>query len=115
MTTEHALEAENDRLRQDRRDVLSICTLDGLIASDWVARVGKAERRVKELESALLKWQLGEGDTEMEARVKELEAENARLTGILRGLRTRLKGQQLIASSNVEWLDARMGKEGDRG
>lgn len=43
----HALtemQAENDQLRQDRYDALSVTSRDGLLSSEWVARTGKAER-----------------------------------------------------------------------
>src|SRR5881397_843170 len=38
------LQAENDRLRQDRADALSVRSREGLLSSEWVARTGKAER-----------------------------------------------------------------------
>jgi DNA-directed RNA polymerase subunit RPC12/RpoP/BMFP domain-containing protein YqiC len=47
------LEADNDRLRQSLKDALSISTTDGLSASEWVARTGRAERRIAELEAQL--------------------------------------------------------------
>lgn len=56
------LVAENDQLRQDRYDALSVTSKDGLLSSEWIARTGKAERiakdlsaRVRELEEALEK------------------------------------------------------------
>jgi hypothetical protein len=39
-----ALRAENDRLRQDRLDYSSATTSEGLNASEWIWRTGKAER-----------------------------------------------------------------------
>ena len=42
------LEAEFDRLRQDRADALSVTTREGLGASEWIARTGKAERERNE-------------------------------------------------------------------
>lgn len=56
------LVAENDRLRQDRYDALSVTSKDGLLASEWVARTGKAERESKALS----------------ARIRELEEANDR-------------------------------------
>ena len=49
------LEADAVRLRQDRYDALSVYSTDGLLSSEWVARSGKAEREVKELEAKLAK------------------------------------------------------------
>lgn len=45
------LRSENDRLRQERYDALSVTSKDGLLASEWVARTGKAEREAKALRS----------------------------------------------------------------
>lgn len=39
---------EIERLRQDRSDALSVTSRDGLLASEWVARTGKAERELAE-------------------------------------------------------------------
>lgn len=39
-----AAEELAERRRQDRADALSVTTTDGLSASEWVARAGKAER-----------------------------------------------------------------------
>ncbi len=52
------LEAERDdltalaeRRRIDRHEALSVHTKEGLLASEWVARTGKAEAQVKELKA----------------------------------------------------------------
>jgi|GEM_PF-5443433 len=45
------LEATNDRLLQDRLDYSQVTTTEGLNASEWIWRTGKAERRVAELEA----------------------------------------------------------------
>lgn len=47
------LRSQNDRLRQDRYDALSVTSKDGLLASEWVARAGKAERQVAELRAVV--------------------------------------------------------------
>jgi hypothetical protein len=39
---------ENDRLRQDRSDALNVRSREGLLASEWIARTGKAERELAE-------------------------------------------------------------------
>lgn len=39
-----ALKAVNDRLRQDRLDYSAVTTTEGLNASEWIWRTGKAER-----------------------------------------------------------------------
>lgn len=44
------LEALAERRRQERLDALSVTTREGLSASEWVLRTGKAEQRVAELE-----------------------------------------------------------------
>lgn len=46
------LEAHGDRLRQDRADALSVKSREGLLASEWVARTGKAERERDKAEAA---------------------------------------------------------------
>ena len=45
-----AQEQELERLRQERRDALSVHTKEGLLASEWVLRTGKAERELAEAE-----------------------------------------------------------------
>jgi hypothetical protein len=42
-----AMTADNNRLRQDRKDALSVVSTDGMSASEWVARTGKAERELE--------------------------------------------------------------------
>ena len=44
------LETVNERLRQDRLDYSSVTTTEGMNASEWIWRTGKAERRVAKLE-----------------------------------------------------------------
>jgi len=44
------LEADNERLRQDRLDYSCATTTEGMNASEWIWRTGKAERRAAELE-----------------------------------------------------------------
>ena len=46
------LEADNERLRQDRLDYSCATTTEGMNASEWIWRTGKAERRAAELERA---------------------------------------------------------------
>ena len=43
------LRAENDQLRQDRLDYSSAVTTEGMNASEWIWRAGKAEREAKRL------------------------------------------------------------------
>lgn len=52
------LEAENEeawtkyeQARRDRADALNVKTKEGLGASEWLMRTGKAERRIAELEA----------------------------------------------------------------
>ncbi len=54
------LEAENDRLRQDRYDALDARTTCGMSAAEWQMRTGKAERERREAraESDALREQL---------------------------------------------------------
>lgn len=47
------LERENDQLRLDRRDALSVTSRDGLLSSEWIARTGKAERERDSARTAL--------------------------------------------------------------
>lgn len=47
------LELENERLRQDRLDYSRVTTTEGMNASEWIWRTGKAERRVAALEAEL--------------------------------------------------------------
>lgn len=42
---------KNEQLYKDRYDALSVHTKEGMLASEWLLRTGKAERRVKELEA----------------------------------------------------------------
>ena len=65
-----ALHDENERLRQDRYEALSVTSRDGLLSSEWVARTGKAERRADKLH----------------AQVKGLEAREAELEEVLEEL-----------------------------
>jgi hypothetical protein len=48
-----SLRRENDRLRQDRSDALNVRSREGLLASEWVARTGKAERELAEARELL--------------------------------------------------------------
>lgn len=43
------LEEDNDRLRRERAEALTVHTKEGLLASEWVARTGKAEAEVRRL------------------------------------------------------------------
>lgn len=70
------LEATIDRLRQDRLDYSTVTTTEGMNASEWIWRTGKAERRVAELESELQDF---EADQECENRCAKLEARVAEL------------------------------------
>lgn len=45
--------AQFAQLRQDRADALSVTSRDGLLSSEWVARVGKAERERDEARAEL--------------------------------------------------------------
>jgi uncharacterized protein with PIN domain len=51
------LQADNERLRQDRADALNVTSREGLLASEWVLRAGRAERErdvlLAKLESSL--------------------------------------------------------------
>jgi len=47
------LEADCDRLRKDKYDLLGVKTKEGMGASEWMMRTATAEARVKELEGAL--------------------------------------------------------------
>ena len=47
------LEADCDRLRKDRYDLLGVKTKEGLGASEWMMRTATAESRVKELEGII--------------------------------------------------------------
>jgi len=50
------LERENDRLRRDRYEALSVTSRDGLLASEWVARTGRAEAEVQRLTQERDDW-----------------------------------------------------------
>lgn len=47
------LREDNDRLRRDRAEALNVHTKEGLLASEWVARTGRAEAEVRRLRARL--------------------------------------------------------------
>lgn len=60
---------KNEQLYKDRYDALSVHTKEGMLASEWLLRTGKAERRVKELEAenAELRKEIDRLDDEVDA------------------------------------------------
>lgn len=54
------LEATNDRLQQERLDYSRVATTEGMNASEWIWRTGKAERRIAELEKECQRLQMAE-------------------------------------------------------
>ncbi len=58
------LKAHNDRLARDRYEALTVHTKEGLLASEWVSRTGRAETKLKEIEKTCqdsnnLEWEEG--------------------------------------------------------
>jgi hypothetical protein len=74
--------AENDRLRRERAEALTVHTKEGLLASEWVARTGKAEAENAELRAEVTR--LSGLKTVLE--LKALRAENAGLRVLLRDI-----------------------------
>lgn len=68
------LRAENDRLRQDRADALSVTSRDGLLSSEWIARTGAAERKARESEAEI---------TRLRAELERVRGQRDRLAVVL--------------------------------
>jgi hypothetical protein len=52
------LYADNDRLRQDRKDALSVISTDGMSVSEWVMRTGQAEHERQQLRDLIRDYAL---------------------------------------------------------
>lgn len=104
--TVERLEGENDQLRQDRYDA----SRDGLLASEWVARTGKAERErdafradAAAFRALMDTYNLG-GWTDAAGpmrRALEVEAENAALRAEVARLRE--------DGERIDWLESHPG------
>lgn len=53
---------QNDQLRRDRYEALTVHTKEGLLASEWLARTGRAEATVKRVTGLAAKWRAEPGN-----------------------------------------------------
>lgn len=63
--------AENDRLRRDRYEALTVHTKEGLLASEWVGRTGRAEAKLKAVKTLVSKWHVADDCGDMALRAMD--------------------------------------------
>ncbi len=115
-----SLRAENARLSPDRYDALSVKSKEGLLASEWIARTGRAEREAESLRAENERfrkasswqhcdthgpgnpnaWGCPECVREMRKQLVDLRAENEALTLILN-----------LCTEGTEWTYAQVPDE----